>query len=93
MNLGNRYKIVCGEYDSTKDEGTELEFDVTSVIPHPKYTRADKGYDIAVYKVNSSNHLLECAGLRPAPLHFYLSHDILQLLYHAHQCTCKEPRT
>lgn len=29
-----------------------MTFEVTEVIPHPKYHGADKGYDIAIFKIN-----------------------------------------
>ena len=33
-------------------ESSEIEFEVTEVIVHPNYKGADKGYDIAIFKVN-----------------------------------------
>ena len=34
------------------NESSEIEFVVTEVIVHPNYRGADKGFDIAVFKVS-----------------------------------------
>ena len=49
---GNRYTITCGEHLLNEVQNGQLDFEVTKVIIHPNYHGADKGYDIAVFKVN-----------------------------------------
>ena len=55
---GNRYYITCGEHELNNKEAEEIEFEVTNVIVHPKFKSADQGYDIAIFKVRSSDHSL-----------------------------------
>ena len=50
--LGSKYSITCGEHLLNADEDGQVTFEVTEVIPHPKYHGADKGYDIAIFKIN-----------------------------------------
>ena len=49
---GNRYTVTCGEYTLDTTEPNQIDFDVTEVIVHPNYKGADKGFDIAIFKVH-----------------------------------------
>ena len=63
--LGTSYTITCGEHLLNEFESGQIDFDVTEVITHPKYTSAANGYDIAVFKVddqkaNTANRQVKC---------------------------------
>ena len=51
---GRSYTITCGEHLLNTYEIGQITFDVTEVIIHPDYRGADKGYDIAVFKVSNN---------------------------------------
>jgi len=53
-NEGSKYLITCGEHELDLQESGQINFYVTQVIVHPKYQGADKGYDIAIFKVDDN---------------------------------------
>ncbi len=53
---GQKYRIVCGEHLLDTQDSTEIAFDVTQVIVHPRFQKGSgsliRSFDIAVYKVD-----------------------------------------
>ncbi|XP_063315791.1 coagulation factor X-like [Pelobates fuscus] len=62
MNQTKYFKVVVGEVNLNKKEGTESTHKVEKIIIHPKFVRATYDFDIAVIKlkeaINFTDHII-----------------------------------